>query len=114
MKRALEVLLFTAFSAATLPALAQHTATINQQGSSGTATIDQVIGIAPFEANIVQGPGVGSRARIQQSGVDAQATINQSADRQSALVLQAVDGGHVTVSQGGGSGNSTSIDERGV
>jgi hypothetical protein len=115
MKRALAVLVLSTLSAAALPALAQNTATINQQGSLGVATISQ--GAAPaslaLEASIFQGPGVGSRAAVDQNGMDAQVSIRQFGDRQTATVLQApVDGGHVTVSQGGGSGNTTSIEQR--
>jgi hypothetical protein len=113
MKRALQVLLFTAFSAATLPVLAQHLAAINQQGSGGTATINQVMGIAPFEANITQGPGTGSDAAILQDGIDLHATINQTGDGQHAHVVQVADGARATVTQTG-SDNTASVEQRAV
>jgi len=114
MKRALEVLVVSALSAAALPALAQHTATINQQGSLSTATIDQLIGIPPFEASIFQGPGTGNRAGIVQSGIEVHASISQYGDRQTASVRQDVDAAHATVSQGGGSGNAAIIEQDAV
>jgi hypothetical protein len=113
MTRALRVLILSALSAAAVPALAQHTATISQQGSLGVATIEQEFGPFSIVASIFQGPGVGSRATIEQlRSSDAQVSIRQFGDRQTATVRQVpVDGGHVTVTQDGGPGNTTTIEQ---
>src|SRR4051812_38129960 len=101
MKHAIAMLAFSALSTTALAQVPREIATINQQGSLGTATIEQEIVTPPFfEASIFQGPGVGSRASIRQFGVDAHATINQSGDRQTARVVQNVDNGHISVTQG--------------
>ncbi|HWJ94740.1 MAG TPA: hypothetical protein VNT33_08445 [Telluria sp.] len=114
MKRSLKTLAFAAIWAATLPAMAQITASIQQDGSLGTATIFQDAGLRPFEASIVQRSGVANRATLSQSGNDAHVAITQSGDRHVAEVAQQVDGGHVTVLQGSGAGNVANVSQLGT
>jgi hypothetical protein len=111
MKHALAVLIVSTLWTVSLPGQAQNTVSIEQQGSLGTATINQdtTADYGPSLASIVQGPGAGGSASILQTGVDAQTTIRQSGDRNTAQVQQAVDGGRSSLTQGGGSDNAATI-----
>jgi hypothetical protein len=116
MKRVLASLALSVASAAALGQTypPQQTAIINQQGSLGTATVEQEFSTGPFHLAVInQGPGVGSRAAVSQTGAAGHVLINQTGDRQTVRVVQQVDGADVNVTQGGGSDNLADIDHGG-
>jgi hypothetical protein len=112
MKHALAALVVSTLSASVLPALAQSTATIEQQGSLGAATISQEPGLYPFQASIYQGTGSMNGASIRQSGDDAQSFIKQYGDRNGAKIVQGTDGGLAKIWQSGAD-NQAVIDQLG-
>jgi hypothetical protein len=112
MKHALAAFVVAALSASVLPAMAQNTASVDQQGSQGYASIYQESGLYPFQASIVQGSGVLNTAGIRQAGDDAQSFVRQNGDRNNAQVQQGTDGGLAKVWQGGAD-NLAVIDQLG-
>jgi hypothetical protein len=117
MKRALSVFVFSTLSAASVSVMAQsgRTASIEQQGSLGTATIQQDIDNGPNDISILQGAGAGNSAAIQQlDSMYVVSSIEQSGHRQTAQAWQWVDGGRLQLRQGGGSDNLIDVRQAGA